>query len=253
MALEEALQEQEEKVEVLIKASAKYVGALKNWKKACQIGHISNLQKFATQAVDLGSTLPGATEEVGNAWEFDVRAYLVSEEWRTELQSVALSQFNLKTLLEGESESIVSSPVTVRSAPARSILTLGKVVWPSIRPKVVAAELKRLRDKSANANSSDFLESLYKATVYLSSEKDPNTTFQKIYSLFCLTPGYKKENPAAAFGQQIYALGKSDLRATKAGKKINFEGATGNVAEKDVFSVQSEDGRTIRFHTLYFK
>ena len=108
----------------------------------------------------------------------------------------------------------MSSPVTVRSAPARPILTLGKVVWPSIRPKVFSTELKRLRDKSANANSSDFLERLYKATVYLSSEKYPNTTFQKICSLFCLTPGYKKENPAAVFGQQIYVLDKSDLRAT---------------------------------------
>ena len=59
-----------------------------------------------------------------------------------------------------------------------------------MRLKDFSTELKCLRDKSANANSSDFLESLYKATVYLSSEKDPNTTFQKIYGLFCLTPGY---------------------------------------------------------------
>ncbi len=89
--MEEALQELDERVEVLIKASAKYIKGLKNWKKACQIGHISNLQRFANQTADLGSTLPGATEEVRNAWKFDVRASLVSEEWRTELQNVALS------------------------------------------------------------------------------------------------------------------------------------------------------------------
>ena len=50
MSLEEALRVQEEQVDNLLKAANKYVGTLKSWKKACQTGHIGNLQKAMAQA-----------------------------------------------------------------------------------------------------------------------------------------------------------------------------------------------------------
>lgn len=251
MNLDRALQEQEEQVDVLLRNANKYVGALKAWKKACEIGHIGNLQKAAAQAGELSAALPETTAAAKRAWDFDIRYYLETDEWRAELQAVAAERFSLRTL--AEEDTLISSPITVRALPARNALALGKVNWPAIRPKVVAAELKRLRDRTASANSQEFVESLLGACIQLSSKADPHAKFRDIYDLFCLTPGYKKENPAAAFGQQIYALHRSDVRATRGGRKLEIEYATGNYKEKDVFTVLAEDGRPIRYFTIFFK
>lgn len=253
MNLDKALAEQEEQVDALLRNANRYVGALKAWKKACQVGHIGNLQKAATQAGELSAALPEATESAKSAWVFDVRAYLATDAWREELQAVATERFNLRTLAPEDDYALISSPVTVQSLPLRNALALGKVNWPTIHPKVVAAELKRLRDRTANANSQEFVEGLYGACVQLSSKTDPHAKFRDIYDLFCLTPGYKKENPPAAFGQQIYALHRSDIRATRGGRKLEIEYATGNYKEKDVFTVLAEDGRPIRYFTIFFK
>ena len=62
MTLEDALQEQEERVDALIKSAKKYGAALKAWKKACQTGHMANLQKHASLAKELVATLVEPTK-----------------------------------------------------------------------------------------------------------------------------------------------------------------------------------------------
>ncbi len=250
MALEEALQEHEERVDALLRTANRYVGALKAWKKSCQIGHLGNLQRAASQAEELIGILPATTTETKSAWQFDARAYLESEEWRKEIQAAA-DKLNLRAL--EDEETLISSPVTVRSQPARSSLLIGKVNWPAISPKIVAAELKRLRDRTTSANSQEFVESLFGACRHLGDKDNLFARFRDIYDLFCLTPGYKKENPPAAFGQQIYALHRSEVRATRGGRKFEIEYATGNVRERDVFTVLSEDGRPLRYYSIWFK
>jgi hypothetical protein len=249
--LEEALQEHEDRVDVLLRSANKYVGAIKAWKKATQAGHLGNLQKAAAQADELIGALPVTTAETRGAWQFDARTYLDSDAWLREIQAIAAERFNLRTL--DDDGTLISSPVTARSQPGRNTIMIGKVNWPAIRPKVVAAELKRLRDRTANANSQEFLESLHGAYTHLSSKEKPIVRFRDIYNLFCLTPGYKKENPPAAFGQQIYALHRSDVRLTRGGRKLEIEYATGSPKEKDIFTVIAEDGRPIRYYNLWFK
>jgi hypothetical protein len=251
LSLERALQEQEEKVDGLLRAAGKYVSALKSWKKACTVGHIGDMQKASAQAEELVGALPGATEEAWGSWTFDVRSYLESGEWRTEIQALALEKHALKTTTEDEN--LISSPIAVRALPGRNAFAFGKKTWANIRPRMVALELKKLRDKSNATNSQEFLESIYGACVYLSDKNKPQAKFRDIYELFCLTPGYKRENPPAAFAQQIYALHRSDVRTTRAGRKHEFEFATGNYKEKDVFSVISEDGRLVRYFNIWFK
>ncbi len=251
MSLEQALQEHEERVDALLRSANRYVGALKAWKKACQIGHLGNLAKAAASAEEMIGILPETTSETKSAWTFDARAYLDSESWRKELQAVVAERYGLRTL--EDDDLLISSPITVRAQPARNSLLIGKVNWPALRPRVVAAELKRLRDRTAAANSQEFAESLYGACVHINGKDDPHAKFRDIYDLFCLTPGYKKENPPAAFGQQIYALHRSDVRATRGGRKFEIEYPTGSYRERDVFTVLSEDGRPLRYFNIWFR
>jgi hypothetical protein len=257
LSLEEALKEQENQVDGLIKSANKYVGALKAWKKACQVGHIGNLQKASAQAEDLVGGLSAPNAEVKSAWNFDVRDYLENADWRKDIQDVAQAKFGLRVL--EDNETLVSSPVVIRSQPGSNRLVLGKVAWPTIQPAVVAAELKRLRDRAAGANSQEFLEGLFAAAQLLSKDANskvenpkPFASFKDIYALFALTPGWKKENPPAAFGQAIYALQRSEIRMTRAGRKYEIEYQTGNVKDKDLFIVIAEDGRSLRYWGIQF-
>lgn len=251
MSLEQSLKDQEEQVDALLRSANKYLGTLKAWKKACGIGHINDMIKTSALAEELVLALPDGALKAKENWTFDVADYLSTDAWRKELQEVASSQFSLRTL--EDDANLISSPIVVKTFPSRNSLGIGKVNWPAIRPKVVAKELKRMRDRAASANSQEFIESLYQACVHLHGKGVVDVKFRDIYDMYCLTPGYKKENPAAAFGQQIYALHRSEVQATKGNKKLHIEYATGSFKPNDIFSVVSEDGRTIRYFTLYFK
>ena len=251
MTLEEALQEHEERVDALLKSARKYEAALKSWKKACQLGHMANRQKQAALAMELAPALAAPALEVADAWRFDVRAYLESDAWRREVQTASAERHSLRVLEEGDT--LISSPVMVRAQPARMALQIGKTGWPGIRPKIVAAELKRLRDKTSSANSLEFLEGLHAACARVTR---PDVMFAKlrdIYDLFSITPGWKKDNPPAVFGQQVYALHRSGITSTRAGNTFEFEYPSGKIKERDIFAVVSEDGRTIRYYGIWFR
>ncbi len=250
MTLEEELRAQEAQVDDLLKAANRYVGTLKTWKKACQIGHVGNMQKAMTQAGELAPSLTAPTQAAAQNWTFDARTYLESEEWRRELQATASDKFGLRVLEEGET--LVSSPVVIRASGARGVLQIGKVNWPALRPQIVAAELKRLRDRAQSANSQEFLDSLLSVAQRLDKGDQPFVRFRDVYDLFSLTPGWKKENPPAAFGQAIYAMHRSELRVTRSGRKFEIVYPAGNVKERDLFSVISEDGRPILYYGIRF-
>lgn len=252
MSLEDALSEQEAVVDDLLKSAAKYAGALKSWKKACQTGHLPNRQKAAALAGEMAAPLAEAARTAGDGWQFDARTYLESDgEWRGELRA-AMEKLGLRVLDEGET--LISSPLVIRAVPGRAALALGKTVWPNLRPRVAAAEIKRLRERAASGNSQEFADSLLAACRHLAPDTDaPFAPFRDIYSLYSLTPGWKKDNPEAAFGQAIYALHRSGLGATRAGRKFEFEYPSGNVKERDVFTVIAEDGRPIRYWGVQFR
>lgn len=249
--LEDALQEQEQRVDALLKDAGKYAGALKAWKKACQTGHLSNRQKAATLASELAPALGAPTQETAAAWDFDARAYLEGDAWRRDVQMAAQERHGLRVLEEGDT--LVSSPVVVRAQPGRGQLQIGKAGWPMLRPQIVAVELKRLRDRMASANSQEFVDSLFAASPRLLTEGDPVLRFRDVYDLFSLTPGWKKENPPAAFGQSIYALHRSDIRATRGGRSFEMVYPSGNVRDRDVFPVIAEDGKPVRYYGIRFR
>ncbi len=251
MTLEEALQQQQERVELLIKAAKKYTSALTAWKKACQTGHVVNLQKNATLAQERAAGLVEPTSEASAAWDFDVRAYLEGAQWRKEIRSVAAARHDLRTM--EDDDLLISSPVIVRAQPGRNSLQIGKANWPNIHPQLVAAELKRLRDRTAAAKSHDFLEALYRTCLRSTRPEVLFVKFREVYDRWCDTPGYKKENPLPAFAQQIYALERSGIRTTKAGNRFDIQGPSGDPKAKDILSVIAEDGQTIRYYGITFR
>lgn len=254
MNLEEALRTQEERADDLLKAANRYVGALKTWKKSCQNGHVGNLQKAIAQAREMAPAFGPSADEAAQSWTFDVRDYLENGGWRRDVQAAG-DKLGLRVMEEGDT--LLSSPVVVRAQAGRQSLLIGKAGWPLLRPNVVALELKRLRDRAQSANSQEFLDGLLAAALQLNkgsqTEAAQFARFRDIYDLFSITPGWKKDNPPAAFGQAIYALHRADMRVTRNGRKFEIMFPSGNAKERDIYSVVAEDGRPIRYYGVEFR
>lgn len=248
--LEDALETESERVAPLVKQASRLLSALKAWGKAADYGHTANRDKASAQARSLAAELSIGVAEAADQWGFDVRQYLESGRWREEIRTAAAEQLGLKTIPEGDY--LLSPPVVVRALPASSALRLGKIRWQSLRPRVVAGELKRLREGALTGASQDFLESLYQAARRKNGSTNPFILFREAYELFCIAPGYKKENSKADFGLSIYALHKSATNATRSGVQFQFEWPAAKRKESDVFTVIAEDGSPLRYYGIQF-
>lgn len=247
-AFDEALREDEERVDALLKSAKKYLAALQAWKKSAQTGNYVARQKAVETARQTAPTLSSPVEDAADAWSYDVAAWLQTDALR-EIQEAG-SRIGLRTLRDGET--LVAPPVVVRAIPTRNALKIGKDNRTNLRPRVVAEELKKLRDRKSAAGSAEFLECLYGIWRKVSSKENPAARFRDIYDYFSLTPGWKKDNPEGAFGQSLYALQTSGLRMTRKEVPFQIEWPSGNVKDKDLFTVYAEDGKPLRYYAIRF-
>lgn len=253
---EEAISTHEGQVDGLIKQCTQLMGALKAWKKACSEGAINDRQKHSDKALMLSEQVGPAVKEVASNWEFDVKAYLSSDDWQTELTEYASKQPSSLRIFQ-ESGELVCSPVVLKSEPSRLAIRIGKTNWSKLRIRKVVAELVRLRDQGSKQNVQEFLDALLTAVEYLNRNKDSLNVIEyaklrDVYDLFCLTPGWKKENSVASVAQQLYVLHKSGLNVTRSGKMFRFEAPTGSPKSRDIFEVVDEDGKLIRYYGIQF-
>src|SRR5580658_5961027 len=218
------------------------------WKKACRSGNVASLQKSSASAAELAKLLPEPTAEVAGTWNFDVRSYLESDDWREELQA-ACAEIGHRVMEDGDT--LVSPPLIVRAQPGQSRLLLGKVGWPALHPKGTAAYLKKLSEKSVSpAALQQFLTKIYNASRKVSRQANDYATFKDIYDLFCFAPGFEKENTKASFAQQIYALDCSEVRSTRDNKRFHLEQPSAQ--QKTDYSVIAEDGTPIQYYAIWF-
>jgi len=250
MQLEEALLEQEQQVDALIKSAKKYTSALSAWKKSCQTGNVITLQKSSVLASELVKTLSEPVSDASSAWTFDLRTYLESGAWRDELVAACVVSGH-RVIVEGDT--LVSPPLIIRAQPGSGRLLLGKAAWPTLHPVPTAAYLKALSEKSAPTSAmQQFLNFLYEAAKRLTPHGNNYATFKDIYELYSYAPGWAKENSKAAFAQQIYLLDRSEVRATKDSKSFHLDGPTGTHKPADLFSVIADDGNPVPYYGVWF-
>ncbi|MBM3456937.1 MAG: hypothetical protein FJX77_00160 [Armatimonadetes bacterium] len=148
---------------------------------------------------------------------------------------------------------LLSSPIAVQSLPGREALRIGRQNWPKLRPSVVAAELRRLRERVGAAGAQELADRLYDACRREEKDGRAFITFRTAYDLFCLAPDWKKENPPAAFAVALHSLYVSDVKSTRSGKALQWEWPGGKVRPADIFPVRAEDGREMRYYGVWFR
>ena len=250
MSIEEALSEHEVHVDELLKICKKYSSAVNAWKSACKTGNTVVRQKSAAIAEELVKQLEEPTNAAARSWSFDTRAYLDSDEWRSELKAKCKEEYQLRVF--EEDDTLVVPPVIIRAQPGQSRILLGKVNWPTLHPSFTAAHLKKLNEKPASVPASQqFLESLYEGCKKY-HPSDLSIRFSEIYSHWCGAPGWKKDNSKASIAQRIYQLNRSGIRTTKDMRKFETDGPVGKYSDKDVFEVVSSDGKLERYYSIWF-
>jgi len=244
-------QAEEERVDGLLKEANRYVSSLKAWKRACVTGHFNDRQKASSLAAQMAPDLAEPVTQAASAWNVDVREYLSGDQWRKDVMTTAASErFGLR--VAEENDTLVSSPVIVRAQAGRGVLQINRQNWPHLRPRAVAAELKRLRDRTGSANSAEFLESLFAVWNSQKASKPVYLKFREIYDMWILTPGWKRENPLAKFAQDVYALNLASIDATRAGKRFEFIRPSANPKLNEIITVIAEDGRPISYLGIRF-
>ena len=249
-SLEDALDEHQGQVDDLLKICIRLTSAAKSWRKACCEGNIVARQKLQVQFEELLPVVTQKAADAGLSWNFDAREYLESGRWRQDLMEAGERQ-QMRLLVDGEY--MVSSPVLVRAQASRLCLQIGKHSWPKLRARVVATELKRIRDKKSNSGNQEFLEHLYIAWQDLPRDGATMATLNDIYERFAQAPGWKKENSRAAFGQQIHALARGEVRLTRDGKRFHLEHPSGRAKEREIFTIYREDGQPVRYYGIEFR
>ncbi len=227
--------------------------ALKAWEKAAAEGHLANRRKADDAAARSLAEVRTSIEAAQESWRFVPSAYLQGGHWRQEVVEAAQARYGLRVLDDPATGRLISSPITVQAVPAREILRIGKQSWPAIRPTVVAAELKRLRDRLSAAGSQELAERLFEACRREARDGRMSISFRTAYDLFCLAPDWKRENSPTVFAQSLHALFMSDVKTTRSGKLLQWDWPTGNPKPADIFSVRAEDGREMRYFAIWFR
>jgi hypothetical protein len=219
---------------------------------------MSNRDKSAAETCRRLDEASAAIRNAVGTWAFDVQSYLQGARWRDEVEAIARERHGLRVIRNDAAQQLISSPVAVQALPGQGRLRIGggRGSWPAIRPSAVAAELKRLRDRASEANSQEFLESLYRACERQERQRGDGRmfiTFREAYDLFCLAPGYRKENTRQVFGEMLYTLHRSGIQATRTGKVVQWEWPSARVKETEIFTVLAEDGSTLRYYGIWFR
>lgn len=250
-SLTQALDDELGRVRPLAKDASKLKRFVASWAKAAEDGDLSQRQKVATQARDLAEELCNSIVAASSQWSFDEQAYLSSHRWRDELEAEGARDGAFRAFVDGDT--LLVPPVVLRALPANKALRIGKARTSRLRPSVVAAHLKNLRERMNLSASTEFLESLHQvARTQDSGERNPLVKFSDAYNTFCIAPGYRRENPKADFGLAIHALHLSGLQSTRAGIPFQFEWPAANCKESEVFTVVAEDGKPLRYFGIQF-
>lgn len=253
--LEVALLQHEKNVDVALKRVNQLVAAVKAWKKATAEGNLVELSRQQDRARELVVGLEVPIADAADAWDFDAADYLSNGAWREELIEAA-RVIGLRVF--EEQGQIISSPVLVSGDAGRLELRIGKVRSKRLRPSLVAADLKKMREAGERDKGvQQTLEFLFGAARMLDREPGSDgavkAKLRDIYNLFCAAPGWKKENPEAAFAQSLYTLHKSAVQVTRIGKKYEFGFPAGQPKPGDIFEIIDETGRPIRYYTIHFR
>ncbi len=252
MGLSNALDRQRAQVEDLIARAKECQKALSAWQRACRQGSLPAREREAARARAAARALVKPVDEAAGSWDFDAQEYLRSGDWRQEIIDHA-AEAGMQ--LFEQDECLIASPVIMRANLGREALMLGKRQWSKLHPAEVVNQLQKLRSSSQSSTARQILTALHR--VWRREGEPRVLKFRTAYELFCLTPGWRSQNPEISFVQSIHSLHQAwqqeELRSLPNGTQFAFEWGAGDPPQRAFMEFIGEDGRLIRYYGLVFE
>ena len=252
---EQAFDDAERAADAALEAAQALVSETKKLQKAARIGHVAGIRRSQSALhaalADLGRTVAKAAE----AWPFgedDEERYLESS-YAGELCSTALES-GLK--IHERDGRLISHPSIVRILPGDCAVRIDRKKVSAVRPSHLARLLLENQKKRISYNSDRFLEALYKVYAELVREEPrreaaqgqgPMVKLARIYDLFVVRPGSKREYDKTAFARDLYMLQAHGPQRTKTGARVSFHGT-----RSASFTFVGPDGQVVDYYGIRF-
>ena len=182
------------------------------------------------------------------SWSFDDRRYLETGGFAREVVAAAAAEGI--TLVERDG-TMLTFPSVIRPVPADAAIEIDKKRDKQIRPSIVVARLRALRERPPRFRPQPFLEALYRGYRLLLRERNQSggatVALVDLYQLLTLMPGRAKDYSEPEFVRDIYLLESSGVAQTKDGRNVTFPAAAGTRTRSKLVTVTREGEQRIYF------
>jgi hypothetical protein len=225
MTLNLLLDEYNKQVSASLDQAKKATAAIQKFQKAIAAGNLRDIEKLRQAALATASLLQQRTE-LCPAFEFDASDYLQPDgDFITELKASAEAAGVRMYERDGI---IFCYPVLLRREPDIPAVRIDNRLEYSIRPDILAMQLKKLQAKEPKTNSARFLETLFEAYELMRAKpgraRDEyiDLPLIKIYDILTLLPGTDKDYSLLDFTRDLYFLELNGATETKAGYRMSL-------------------------------
>jgi hypothetical protein len=253
--LEAALARTEAAAAEAQKAAQALVKAVRRYVTATQTGNLRDLGRAATAADQAGRLAHQQLRNAIESWNFKSEDYLASGAFARELIETG-HRAGLR--IDEQDDRLLSYPVLIRVQPGDQSVRIDKARERRLRPSVLVAHLKDMQGKPARFRSETFLESLFEAFEILAGPREgwpaqgKVIPLRRIYDVFTIKPGEKREYGLAEFTRDVYLLDRSGVTRTRDGWTIGFPASTATRQASQVLRLVTESGDEKKYYGLSF-
>ena len=252
---EQAFDEAERAADATLEAAQALVSEAKKLQKAARVGNIAAIRR-SQGALDAALASLGQTvAEAADAWPFaeDDEERHLEGNYAGELRRAA-EGCGLE--IHERDGQLISHPSIVRILPGARAVRVDRKKVSTIRPSHLAGLLLDNQKKRSSYNSAGFLESLYKVYSELVREQasrdevpgqGPLVKLARIYDLFVVRPGSRREYDKTDFARDLYVLQEHGPRQTRSGARVSF-----HTTRSPSFLFVGPDGQVVGYYGIRF-
>ncbi len=251
--LEDALARVEAAAESAERAGAAALREIKRARAAAKTGVLRDLDRALGLAEGLSDALADAARTLRRSWSFDDRSYLESGGFAREVTAAAAAEGIPLVERDG---TMLTFPSVIRPLPADAAIEIDNKREKRIRPSVVVARMRALRERPPRFRPQPFLEALYSGYRLLlrhrNQSEGASVQLVRLYELMTLLPGRARDYSEPEFVRDIYLLESSGVTQTKDGRNVTFPAATGTKTKSKLVTVTREGDQRI-YYAIAFR
>jgi hypothetical protein len=254
--LECALQQTEADADASLKSAAAASRSLRRLRTVVHDGNLREVRSAMAAAAQSVEALKQQVAQTVKDWNFDEAAYFNSGAYIEELLATAE---RMQLAIYEQDDRLYCYPSLLRVLSAERTILIDRTRERRLRPSLVVAHLRTLRDRPPRFKPDAFLEALFKAYRALVQrhgagkvEAGPVERLARVYELFTLLPGQAREYTKHEFARDIYLLDRSGLTETRDGFVVSFPASTATKSASGVITAITENGQERRYWGIAF-